>query len=167
MSSNIYGSEGLPYIHFWFSWFQAHIPHCLLAIFTRVLWMLPITKLSWLNLATFLHACLCTELLQSCPILCDPMDHGPPSSSVHGILQARILSGLPCPPPPPLLGDELGIIIMAGMSPPWTQGSNLHHLRLLNRQADSLPLVPPGKPYLLCTYTNVPMYNRNISLLYS
>ena len=28
---------------------------------------------------------------QSCPTLCDPMDHSPPGSSVHGILQARIL----------------------------------------------------------------------------
>ena len=29
--------------------------------------------------------------LQSCPTLCDPMDSGPPGSSVHGILEARIL----------------------------------------------------------------------------
>ena len=28
---------------------------------------------------------------QSCPILCDPVDCSPPGSSVHGILQARIL----------------------------------------------------------------------------
>ena len=28
---------------------------------------------------------------QSCPILCEPMDCSPPGSSVHGILQARIL----------------------------------------------------------------------------
>ena len=28
---------------------------------------------------------------QSCPTLCDPMDHSPPGSSVHGILQARVL----------------------------------------------------------------------------
>ena len=27
---------------------------------------------------------------RSCPTLCDPMDCSPPSSSVHGILQARI-----------------------------------------------------------------------------
>ena len=31
------------------------------------------------------------QLLQSCPSLCDPRDCGPPGSSVHGILQARIL----------------------------------------------------------------------------
>ena len=29
--------------------------------------------------------------LQSCLTLCDPMDSSPPGSSVHGILQARIL----------------------------------------------------------------------------
>ena len=29
--------------------------------------------------------------LLSCLTLCDPMDHSPPGSSVHGILQARIL----------------------------------------------------------------------------
>ena len=28
---------------------------------------------------------------QSCPTLCDPMDHSPPGSSVHRILQARTL----------------------------------------------------------------------------
>ena len=28
---------------------------------------------------------------QSCPTLFDPMDYTPPGSSVHGILQARIL----------------------------------------------------------------------------
>ena len=28
---------------------------------------------------------------QACPILCDPMDRGPPGSSVHGMLQARIM----------------------------------------------------------------------------
>ena len=32
-----------------------------------------------------------SELTQSCPTLCDPMDYSLPGSSVHGILQARIL----------------------------------------------------------------------------
>ena len=40
----------------------------------------------WLLL--LLGACL---VAQSCPTLCDPMDCNPPGSSVHGILQSRIL----------------------------------------------------------------------------
>ena len=31
------------------------------------------------------------RLLQSCPTLCDSMDHSPPGSSVCGIFQARVL----------------------------------------------------------------------------
>ena len=31
------------------------------------------------------------QSLQSCPALCDPMDCSSPGSSVHGILQAKIL----------------------------------------------------------------------------
>ena len=34
---------------------------------------------------------MCVLSLQSFLILCDPMDCSPPSSSVHGILQARVL----------------------------------------------------------------------------
>ena len=37
------------------------------------------------------------KVAQSCPTLCDPMDHSPPSSSVHGILQARILEWVAVP----------------------------------------------------------------------
>ena len=44
-------------------------------------------------------ACVRTELRQSCPTLCDPMHCSPPGSSVYGILQARMLEWLPCPPP--------------------------------------------------------------------
>ena len=36
---------------------------------------------------------------QSCLTLCDPMDCSPPGSSVHGILQAKILEWVACPPP--------------------------------------------------------------------
>ena len=46
-------------------------------------------------------ACVCL-VAQSCPILCDPVDCSPPGSSVHGILQARILEwGLSEPPGKP------------------------------------------------------------------
>ena len=37
------------------------------------------------------HLCVCAQLLQLCPTLCDPMDYSPPGSSVHGIFQAQIL----------------------------------------------------------------------------
>ena len=66
----------------------------------------------------------CCLVIKSCLILCDPMDYSPPGSSVHGISQARILSGLPFPPP----GD---------FSDP---GSNPCLLSLLHWQAESLPL---------------------------
>ena len=39
------------------------------------------------------------KLLQSCPTLHDSMDCSPPGSSVHGVLQHKYWSGLPCPPP--------------------------------------------------------------------
>ena len=39
------------------------------------------------------------KVAQSCPTLCDPVDSSLPSSSVHGILQARILGWLPFPSP--------------------------------------------------------------------
>ena len=40
-----------------------------------------------------------SEVAQSCPTLCDPMDRNPPGSSVHGIFQARILAWVPVPSP--------------------------------------------------------------------
>ena len=36
---------------------------------------------------------------QSCLTLCDPIDCGPPGSSIHGILQARILVWVAIPSP--------------------------------------------------------------------
>ena len=38
-----------------------------------------------------LTAAVAAKSLQSCPTLCDPIDHSPPGSSVPGILQARML----------------------------------------------------------------------------
>ena len=37
------------------------------------------------------------QSLRSCPTLCDPMDCSPPGSSVHGILQSRILEWVVMP----------------------------------------------------------------------
>ena len=38
-----------------------------------------------------IHLSCCCSVPQSCPIFCDPMDYGPPDSSVHKIILARIL----------------------------------------------------------------------------
>ena len=37
------------------------------------------------------------KLLQSCPVLCDPVNHSLPGSSIHGILQARKLEWVAMP----------------------------------------------------------------------
>jgi len=69
-----------------------------------------------------------SEIAQSCPILWDPMDCSLPGSSVHGILQARILEWVGrCP------GE--GYLSKPGVE---------HRPSAL--QADSLPTEPPGKP---------------------
>ena len=54
--------------------------------------------------------CLVTK---SCLTLCDPMDCSPLGSSIHGILQARILEWVGCPPP----GDipDPGIELVSGL----------------------------------------------------
>ena len=40
---------------------------------------------------------VCTKSFQSCPVICDGVDCSPPDSSVHGILQARILEWVAMP----------------------------------------------------------------------
>ena len=50
---------------------------------------------------TQLYVCVCVcEPAQSCPTLCDPMDCSSPGSSVHRILQARILEQVAIFPSP-------------------------------------------------------------------
>ena len=40
---------------------------------------------------------MCVLVAQSCLTLCNPIDCSPPGSSVHGILQARLLEWVPMP----------------------------------------------------------------------
>ena len=40
---------------------------------------------------SFFSVCVCLLATQSCPTLCDPMDYSLSGSSVHGILQAKVL----------------------------------------------------------------------------
>ena len=41
--------------------------------------------------------CVCAKSLQSCPTFCDPIDCSPPGSTVHEVLQARILEWVVTP----------------------------------------------------------------------
>ena len=77
--------------------------------FSTVLWAENNTEISddlvfkhvtgnWLiHACNFLKAIFKLLVTQSCLTLCDPMDCGPPGSSVHGILQARILEWVAIP----------------------------------------------------------------------
>ena len=68
----------------------------------------------------------CCLVAKLCLTLCNPLGSGPPGTSVHGILQARIM-------------EKVAIFFP-------TQGWNPCLLHLLHWQADSLPLSHPGKP---------------------
>ena len=87
---------------------------------------------SQMHLYIHVQACLCANLLELCPTLCDP--HGTvvacQTPLFKGFSRQEHWSVLPCPPP----GDLP------------TQGSNQHLLCLLQWQVCSLPLAPPGKP---------------------
>ena len=54
----------------------------------------PLVDFSFWFHCAYMHA----KSPQSCLTLCDPMDCIPPGSFVHGILQARILEWVACPP---------------------------------------------------------------------
>ena len=44
-----------------------------------------------------IYVCICVQLLQSCLTFYNPMDSNPPGSSVHGILQTRIVERVAFP----------------------------------------------------------------------
>ena len=68
-----------------------------------------------------------SEVAQSCPTFCDPVDCSPPGSSM-GFSRQKYWSGLPCPPPGDL--PDPRIELMSLKSPPWTGA-----------------FCPPGKPW--------------------
>ena len=80
-----------------------------------------------------IYVCVCItymyeserEVAQLCPALCDPMDCSPPGSSIHGILQARIL-------------EWVAISFPRGSSDPGIEPGSLA------LQADALTSEPPG-----------------------
>ena len=56
------------------------------------------SALKYILYITYITLCAVLCLVtHSCPTLCNPMDYSPPGSSVHGILQARILEWVAMP----------------------------------------------------------------------
>ena len=99
----------------------------------------------WATLQSSAYICVCVcvcvcvkaraKALQSCPTLCDPLDYNPPGLSVQRFSRQEY--------------TKVGYhALLQGIF--LTQGSNPC---LLDWQADSLPLVPPGKPINIYTYT--------------
>ena len=74
---------------------------------------------------------LCAKSLRLCPALCDAMDCSVPGSSVHGILQERIL-------------EWVAMSYSRGLSQTRDQ-THVSYI-FLRWQAGSLPIAPPGKP---------------------
>ena len=91
-------------------------------------------------------ACLCAKLLQSCLTFCNPMDCSPSGSSVHGILQARIL-------------EWVAMTSSRGSSQPrgWT------HVSCVSCIGSSLPLAPPGNSLVFVLESPFPWYGHSHS----
>ena len=81
-----------------------------------------------------LAACMSTKSLQLCSTLCDPMDFSLLGSSVHGILQARIL-------------EWVAIASSMGSSQPRDR-NHVYYISCFDLQMGYLLLVTPGKPLL-------------------
>ena len=74
--------------------------------------------------------CVLSHFSDFSSTLCDPMDCGPPGSSVHGFSRQEYWSGLPFPPP-----EDLPDPAIEPASPAL--------------QADSLLPEPSGKPHII------------------
>ena len=88
--------------------------------FCSILLELPFGLIARLTVENY---CLCS-VTQMCPTFCDPTDCSPPSSSVHGIFQARVLEWV---------ATSHSRVFS-------TQGLNLRLLSLLHRQVKFSPL---------------------------
>ena len=80
-----------------------------------------------------------SEVSQSCPTLCDPMDCSLSGSSVHGIFQARVL-------------EWIDISYSRGSSDPGIEPGSPA------LQANALPSEPPGKPKHIFIHLYILLY---------
>ena len=93
---------------------------------------------------------VCVLVAQSYLTLCDPMNYSLPVSSIHGILQARILEWVAIP--------SLGDLPDPGIKP----GAP-------TSQADSLPSEPAENPFSICIHLLFFLYSmlKEVSLFLS
>ena len=104
------------------------------------------------------HCCL---VAKSYPILCDPTDCSPPSSSLHGISQQEYWSGLPFPSPgtlshpgikseslvsPALAGKFFLLLRHQGSPSLITVAAAAKLLQSRPTQYDPIDVSPPGSP---------------------
>ena len=85
----------------WISYTHAYIHSLLDSLPTQVITEygveFPVLSSRLLLVICFTYQSVKVSAVRSCPTLCDPMDCSPPGSSVHGILQARILEWVAIP----------------------------------------------------------------------
>ena len=86
-----------------------------------------------------------SEVAQSCLTPCDPVDCSPPGSSVHGILQARILEWV-------AISFSRGYLPDPGLEP-----------RSPTLQADALSSEPPGRPHTFQAPMNKGTETRSVT----
>ena len=82
--------------------------------------------------------CVHAKLLQLYPALCSSMDHSPPGSSVHRILQARILKWVAMP-------------FSRGSSRPTQELNGVSYVSCAG--GEFFPTKPPGKPISFGTFS--------------
>ena len=124
------------------------------AICTLWVWGLRDALYTIIIVSLYVCVCACAKSLQSCLTLCDLVDCSPPFSSVHGILQARIL-------------EWVAMLSSRGSSQPRDR-TWVSYVPCTDWQAGSLPLAPPGKarpPFSLSLYIYIEQLN-NICMLF-
>ena len=109
---------------------------------------------------------------QPYPTLCDPVDCSPPGSSVHGILQARILewvaisssTDLPHPeiePQPPILQADSLVLDPPGI-PIWSSSSASGFLSKENRNASLKVYLTPM--FITAFFTMAKIWKQPVSI---
>ena len=96
METHFHGAVHSIHMFIYFSLWASPVSSALLGLLVRGLSRVLHVELAAFSLASLFAGTLVVkgkecEVAQSCLTLCDPMDCSPPNSSVHGILQARIL----------------------------------------------------------------------------